>query len=142
MQEFFLVCLADRTVCSYSYLYQLLNGMDPRRTSRRISSVSESTLDRLRELAAAAGDRATRAREAAECIRAARGYRWVGLYDVTPSLIAAIAWTGPRGIVGTIDVESDHTDAFGEEDESFLDQCARALEHLWVLESRGASREE
>src|SRR2546423_4720 len=26
---------------------------------------------------------------------AARGYRWVGLYDVRPSHIAAIAWTGP-----------------------------------------------
>jgi L-methionine (R)-S-oxide reductase len=51
-------------------------------------------LDSLRILAAAAGDRAARAREAAECIREARGYHWVGLYDVTPSHISAIAWTG------------------------------------------------
>jgi len=40
-------------------------------------------------------DRAVRARIAAEVIRAAREYRWVGLYDVTPSHITAIGWTGP-----------------------------------------------
>jgi L-methionine (R)-S-oxide reductase len=32
--------------------------------------------------------------ESAELIRAAGDYRWVGLYDVTPSEIAAIGWTG------------------------------------------------
>jgi GAF domain-containing protein len=35
------------------------------------------------------------ARHAAEVIRAAGGYHWVGLYDVTASHITAIAWTGP-----------------------------------------------
>ena len=54
----------------------------------------DHTLYRLRMLAESMDERATRAREAAECIRAARGYHWVGLYDVTPSSIAAIAWTG------------------------------------------------
>ncbi len=39
-------------------------------------------------------DRRARARSIAELVRAARGYRWVGLYDVGPSLIVAIAWTG------------------------------------------------
>ena len=39
--------------------------------------------------------RATRAQRGAEWIRQARAYRWVGIYDVTPSEIAAIAWTGP-----------------------------------------------
>jgi GAF domain-containing protein len=34
------------------------------------------------------------ARRAAEVIRDARGYRWVGLYDVTSSEIVAIGWTG------------------------------------------------
>ena len=49
----------------------------------------------LGELERLPADRAARARLAAEVIRAARGYRWVGLYDVTPSHIAALAWTGP-----------------------------------------------
>ena len=144
------------------------------------------TLRRLRILAATTGNRATRAREAAECIRAARGYHWVGLYDVTPSHITAIAWTGPsapahasfpraqglngaavtsglpivvqdvrqdprylttfgatraeaifpvvageRGVVGTIDVESDHVNAFSAADERFLQLCAKALDGLW-----------
>jgi L-methionine (R)-S-oxide reductase len=33
-------------------------------------------------------------RDAAERIQLARGYRWVGLYEVTPTEIAALAWTG------------------------------------------------
>lgn len=40
------------------------------------------------------GPRAIRAQRGAEWIRQARAYRWVGIYDVTPSEIAAIAWTG------------------------------------------------
>ena len=51
--------------------------------------------DRLASLAESKADRPSRAREAAECIRAARNFHWVGLYDVTPSRIVAIAWTGP-----------------------------------------------
>lgn len=53
------------------------------------------TLRRLRRLATAGNNRRQRATEAAECIRAARGYHWVGLYDVKVSEISAIAWTGP-----------------------------------------------
>ncbi len=145
-----------------------------------------STLQRLHGLAAATGDHTERAREAAGCIRAAGGYHWVGLYDVTPSHITAIAWTGTnapshptfprtdglngaavaagapivvqdvrqdarylatfgatlaeaifpvqardRGVVGTIDVESDRANAFTAKDEKCLQQCAVALEPLW-----------
>jgi L-methionine (R)-S-oxide reductase len=54
----------------------------------------DNTLHRLRALATSNTDRRGRAREAAECIRAARSYHWVGLYDVTASHISAIAWTG------------------------------------------------
>lgn len=53
------------------------------------------SLDRLAVLAARNDDRLARAREAAECIRTARNFHWVGLYDVMPSEIRAIAWTGP-----------------------------------------------
>jgi putative methionine-R-sulfoxide reductase with GAF domain len=51
-------------------------------------------LAQLRALSHSPADRRARARETAEVIRAARGYRWVGLYEVTASQIAAIAWTG------------------------------------------------
>lgn len=51
-------------------------------------------LPRLREIAASSADRIARAREAAELIRASRNFHWVGLYDVTPTEILAIAWTG------------------------------------------------
>jgi GAF domain-containing protein len=51
-------------------------------------------LERLRRLALSSTDRAGKAQEAAELVRAARNYHWVGLYDVSPTEIAAIAWTG------------------------------------------------
>ena len=51
-------------------------------------------LSRLEATAARDDDRVSRAREAAEHIRLARGFHWVGLYDVTPSEICVIAWTG------------------------------------------------
>jgi len=51
-------------------------------------------IEELRSLATCAGDRAVAARRAAEYIRSARGYHWVGLYDVTTSHIVAIGWTG------------------------------------------------
>jgi GAF domain-containing protein len=51
-------------------------------------------LERLRNLASSSTERAAKAREAAELVRAARDYHWVGFYDVTPTEIAAIAWTG------------------------------------------------
>jgi len=143
-------------------------------------------IEQLRSLATSRAERALRARRAAEYIRAARNYHWVGLYDVTPSHISAVAWTGttapafptfPRSqgingaavaagapvlvqdvrqdprylttfgatraeaifpvrgpndvVVGTIDVESDRINAFSEEDERYLQECAVALAPLW-----------
>jgi len=55
----------------------------------------DEVLGRLRDLAVAAHvERRLKALQAAELIRQVRSYRWVGLYDVSPSEIAAIAWTG------------------------------------------------
>ena len=51
-------------------------------------------LEQLRAIAAAPDDRARRARRAAEAIRNARGYRWVGFYDVAPTEIVALGWSG------------------------------------------------
>jgi putative methionine-R-sulfoxide reductase with GAF domain len=60
------------------------------------SDVTRETLDRLSELVdpVRTHERQTCAREAADLIRHTRGYRWVGLYDVTDTEIAAFAWTG------------------------------------------------
>jgi putative methionine-R-sulfoxide reductase with GAF domain len=51
-------------------------------------------LDELERVLRAGGTRADRARHAAAAIRRAGGFHWVGLYDVTATDIAAIAWTG------------------------------------------------
>jgi putative methionine-R-sulfoxide reductase with GAF domain len=149
---------------------------------------SDKTFERLHDVATSAANRNVKAREVAECIRAARNYRWVGIYDVTPMEIVAIAWTGENAptflrfplnqglngaavasrqnvivqdvtkdsrylttfgsthaeaifvvaspangrIVGTIDVESERTNAFSSDDEKFLSRCAEALKPLWL----------
>ena len=54
----------------------------------------DAVLGQLRSIVSAPEDRRRRACRAAEAIRAARGYRGVGLYDVTATEIAAIGWTG------------------------------------------------
>ena len=143
-----------------------------------------------RELAAALDTselREVRARRAAEVVRAAGGYRWVGVYDVDDDRIELLGHTGPNapvfvsfsaeeglsgeavrtrctvvsndvahdpryltafastgaemivpilgaesGIaIGTLDVESDRTGAFGDEDRDFVERCATALMPLF-----------
>jgi L-methionine (R)-S-oxide reductase len=49
----------------------------------------------LRAATADAGDRRDRAARCAAIIRRLRGYRWVGIYDVTDDEIAVIGWDGP-----------------------------------------------
>jgi GAF domain-containing protein len=51
-------------------------------------------LEQLRSIVAIVDDRTRTARRAAEVIRCARGYRWVGLYDVAAAEIVAVGWTG------------------------------------------------
>ena len=142
----------------------------------------------LRSIVAGSGERSARAGQAAEWIRAGGGYHWVGIYDVTPTHIQAIAWTGatapahptfPRShglngaavetgapvvvqdvrqdprylttfgatlaeaifpirstggqVVGTLDVESDRTNAFSPDDELFLQRCADALRPIFPV---------
>jgi GAF domain-containing protein len=53
-------------------------------------------LEALRELADAPGSRVDKAREAVRLVRALGPYRWVGVYDVTPTEIAVVAWDGPE----------------------------------------------
>jgi putative methionine-R-sulfoxide reductase with GAF domain len=40
-------------------------------------------------------DRAAKASQAAKVVRAAGGYRWVGVYDVAEQLVVNLAWSGP-----------------------------------------------
>lgn len=146
--------------------------------------------DTPRDLAAALDTtemRELRARRAAEIVRAARGYRWVGIYDVDddriellghtgaqapvfvefpvdrglsgeavrtqatvvcndvakdPRYLTAFASTGSEMIVpilgaesgiaiGTLDVESDRTGAFTDDDRDFVERCAIALMPLF-----------
>jgi L-methionine (R)-S-oxide reductase len=55
-----------------------------------------ATLAALEAHANADDARVVRAVRAAEVIRRAGHYRWVGLYDVTEDKIAVIAWSGPN----------------------------------------------
>ena len=131
--------------------------------------------------------RDVRARRAAEIVRAARGYRWVGIYDVDDDRIELIGHTGvqapvfvefssDRGLsgeavrsratvvcndvaadaryltafdstgsemivpilgaesgiaIGTLDVESERTGAFTDEDRQLVERCAIALMPLF-----------
>jgi L-methionine (R)-S-oxide reductase len=49
----------------------------------------------LQQIATRPGSRSENARRAAAVIRAAGGYRWVGLYDVGPETISVFGWGGP-----------------------------------------------
>jgi L-methionine (R)-S-oxide reductase len=138
-------------------------------------------LEQIRDMVAPKNQNASRARRIAEKIRSAHGYRWVGIYEVTDTEIAAIAWTGTEApayprfpitqglcgaavesrapvvvgnvrddprylttfgstqsemvmpiidagrVVGLIDVESEHLDAFGDEDARFLQGCSSEI---------------
>ena len=102
-----------------------------------------------------------------ELIKSAKGYRWVGLYDITKKEVINIAWTGPnapsyprfpvtKGLtgavvaageavnvgdvnadsrylnaLGTIQVESDKLNAFGRDEQRFLEECAQAIAPGW-----------
>jgi putative methionine-R-sulfoxide reductase with GAF domain len=59
----------------------------------RDHAMSQGTLERLAQLARRGEHRAVWD-EAAELIRRAGHYRWVGLYEVTETEVRAIAWTG------------------------------------------------
>jgi putative methionine-R-sulfoxide reductase with GAF domain len=57
--------------------------------------VMEETLSRIRSVASSHGERAARARQIADAIRALGAYRWVGVYDVGAELVSIMAWSGP-----------------------------------------------
>jgi putative methionine-R-sulfoxide reductase with GAF domain len=105
--------------------------------------------------------REQRARRAAEIVRDARGYRWVGIYDIGDEEMALIGSAGtvplsrPRlpisqatlvsgseaivpilgaesGIViGTLNAQIDSSGAFSDGDVAFLEECASLLRPLY-----------
>ena len=143
----------------------------------------------LRKIVSSSGDRVATLQAAAEIIKEAGKYRWVGIYDVDPAagMVRNVVWRGPsapehptfpitkgltsaaissrktvnvgdviadaryltafgstrseiiipvfdragKQVVGTIDVESEKVNAFGEEVQSVLEACAEALQPLW-----------
>jgi hypothetical protein len=64
--------------------------------------------------------------ERAAKIRRAGSYRWVGIYEVTEVPIV-------RGgtVVGVLDVESDRTNGFGQDDRAHLQVAATVLATEW-----------
>ena len=102
--------------------------------------------------------RQERARTAAEMIRAARNYRWLGIYDIDDDDVALIGDAGERAaseaartrgtvaggeivvpilgaesgiVIGTIDAQSERVDASIADDVDFLEECAAALRPLY-----------
>jgi L-methionine (R)-S-oxide reductase len=52
-------------------------------------------MKKLERIGSGPGSRPDKARRAAAVIRAAGGYRWVGLYDVGSEIISVLGWDGP-----------------------------------------------
>ena len=50
--------------------------------------------DRIQSILESSENRKTKAERIAEAIRSSGDYRWVGIYDVSETEIAAIAWSG------------------------------------------------
>ena len=145
--------------------------------------MTDATLAAIAAALDTADDREVRARRAAQIVREARNFRWVGIYDVgdeyvelightgveapvfvrfeidrglsgeavltretvvsndvarDPRYLTAFASTGSEMIVpllgaetgivfGTLDIESDRTGAFSDDDRAFAERCAQAL---------------
>lgn len=96
----------------------------------------------------AEASREDRAQVCAELVRAARGYRWVGIYDVGDDESVLFGWAGAMApaqrrasvqilgaesgiVIGTLDAESDRADAFTQDDVAFLERCAAILRPLY-----------
>jgi putative methionine-R-sulfoxide reductase with GAF domain len=46
-------------------------------------------------------------------------------------IVVPVLGTNRRNVVGTIDVESQEKDAFGEADKAFLEECSKEIVRLW-----------
>ena len=181
--------MGECSFISWTYLAGVTSGGRETKTAqaRRMTSRrgryklahNTSILEQIHDLVGREARRMERARLIAEAIRSARGYRWVGIYEVTKEEIAAVGWTGTEApthprfpitqglygaavesrapvvvgdvredprylttfgstrseivvpvmdaagrVTGLIDVESEHHNAFHDEDMQFLQSCA------------------
>ncbi|HJP61554.1 MAG TPA: GAF domain-containing protein [Gemmatimonadaceae bacterium] len=62
---------------------------------RRVDSLVEEVADDLRQIARSDASRDEKAQRIAEIIRERGNHRWVGIYDVGPTDISVIGWSGP-----------------------------------------------
>jgi L-methionine (R)-S-oxide reductase len=51
--------------------------------------------------------------------------------DTKSEIVVPVFGKDGKQIVGTIDVESEATNAFGDEDVKFLEDCAKKISELW-----------
>ncbi|MBV8197211.1 MAG: hypothetical protein JO263_03680 [Candidatus Eremiobacteraeota bacterium] len=108
----------------------------------------DSFSERLAAVTDNEAERDARANRAAEMIRQARSYRWVGIYDVGddertivgsaganppehPTFSTSILGAESGVVIGTLDVESDPMNAPACDDVDFLEDCAAALRPLY-----------
>jgi len=150
--------------------------------------VVNNTLNQIRAIAGGNDDRVVKAQRLAEMIQKLGGYRWVGIYDVSATVVSIISWSGPGApefptfpvskgltsaaiaskqavivgdvrsdegyltafgntlsemivpvlspdgrVIGTVDVESEKTNAFGDSDRQMIEQCVEAGITIWLL---------
>ena len=51
--------------------------------------------------------------------------------DTQSEIVVPVFSSDGREVRGTIDVESEQENAFGEEDATFLEECAISIQSLW-----------
>jgi len=150
--------------------------------------VVNNTLNQIRAIAGGSDDRVVKAQRLAEMIQKLGEYRWVGIYNVSATVVSIISWSGPGApefptfpvskgltsaaiaskhpvivgdvrsddryltafgntlsemivpvmspdgkVIGTVDVESEKANAFGESDQKMIEQCIQAGITIWLL---------
>jgi GAF domain-containing protein len=77
---------------------------------------------------------AVRRRETVVVPDVTRDSRYLTTFGSTRSeIVVPILDLGTRRAIGTLDVESEKTDAFDDEDQLFLERCAKELEKGFVI---------
>lgn len=102
--------------------------------------MSDDLRQRLAQALDSAELREVRARRAAEIVRAARGYRWVGIYDVGDEEIELLGHTGPESPVSVRFpvTQGLSGDAVRTRDTVVCNDVARDPRYLTAFESTGS----
>jgi GAF domain-containing protein len=56
--------------------------------------------------------------------------------DTQSEIVIPVFSDNGEHVLGTIDVESEQENAFGNEDAAFLEECAIAIQSLWIEQSK------